>query len=67
MTGHSKLHRQMESRGMKPAAAEITSLPRVTVPLHDAAAADADPRLVDALEENDDVKDVCSNAEFSET
>lgn len=58
------VHKQIESRGIKPLAAEITPLPMITVPLHDAAAVVAVQRLIDALEENDDVKDVYSNAEF---
>jgi transcriptional/translational regulatory protein YebC/TACO1 len=58
------VHKQIEAQGLKPAAAEITSLPAVTVPLAGAAAVAAVNRLIDALEESDDVKEVYSNAEF---
>jgi YebC/PmpR family DNA-binding regulatory protein len=58
------VHKQVESRGIKPDVAEITSLPTVTVPLKDLNAIAAVNKLIDALEENDDVKDVYSNAEF---
>jgi YebC/PmpR family DNA-binding regulatory protein len=58
------VHKQIEAGGIKPAVAEITSLPDVTVSLTDAASITAVNKLIDALEENDDVKDVYSNAEF---
>lgn len=57
------VHKQIEAKGIKPAVAEITSLPVITVPLTSEHAA-AVNKLVDALEESDDVKDVYSNAEF---
>src|SRR6185369_16727629 len=60
------VHKQIEAKGIKPAVAEITSLPTITVPLNDPAAASAVNKLIDALEENDDVKDVYSNAEFAD-
>ena len=60
------VHKQIESNGVKAAVAEITSLPTITVPLHAEAAVAAVNRLMDALEENDDVKEVYSNAEFPE-
>jgi YebC/PmpR family DNA-binding regulatory protein len=59
------VHKQIEAKGIKPALAEITSLPTLTVPLN-AEQAVAVNKLIDALEENDDVKDVYSNAEFPE-
>jgi transcriptional/translational regulatory protein YebC/TACO1 len=58
------VHKQIEAKGIKPAVAEITSLPAVTVPLNDDASVNAVNKLIDALEESDDVKDVYSNAEF---
>jgi YebC/PmpR family DNA-binding regulatory protein len=58
------VHKKVEARGIKPDVAEITSLPTVTVPLNGDAAIAAVNKLIDALEENDDVKDVYSNAEF---
>jgi YebC/PmpR family DNA-binding regulatory protein len=60
------VHKKIETLGIKAAAAEVTSLPMVTVPLNDPAAASAVNKLIDALEENDDVKEVYSNAEFSD-
>lgn len=60
------VHKQIEAKGIKPDAAEITSLPSVSVPLSDPAAITAVNKLIDALEDNDDVKEVYSNAEFSD-
>jgi YebC/PmpR family DNA-binding regulatory protein len=57
------VHKKIETKGIKPAIAEINSLPTITVPLN-AEQAGAVNKLIDALEENDDVKDVYSNAEF---
>jgi YebC/PmpR family DNA-binding regulatory protein len=61
------VHKQMETKGIKCEAAEITSLPTLTVPLAGTAAITAVNKLIDALEEHDDVKEVYSNAEFAET
>ena len=58
------VHKQLETKGIKPAVAEVTELPTVTVPLQDLAATTAVNRLLDALEDHDDVKEVYSNAEF---
>jgi YebC/PmpR family DNA-binding regulatory protein len=58
------VHKQIEAKGIKPAAAEVTALPSVTVPLQEPAAVAAVSRLVDALEDHDDVKEVYSNADF---
>jgi YebC/PmpR family DNA-binding regulatory protein len=58
------VHKQLEAKGIKPAAAEVTSLPSVTVPLSEAAAIAAVNKLLEALEDHDDVKEVYSNAEF---
>lgn len=60
------VHRQVEAAGVKCANAEVTYLPTLTVPLAEAAAADAVSRLIDALEDHDDVKEVHTNAEFPE-
>jgi len=59
------VHKAIEAKGIKPAAAEVTWLPAVTAPLQEPGAS-AVSRLLEALEEHDDVKDVHSNAEFSE-
>lgn len=58
------VHKQIEAKGIKAAVAEVTALPSVTVPLADAASVAAVNRLIEALEDHDDVKEVYSNAEF---
>jgi YebC/PmpR family DNA-binding regulatory protein len=58
------VHKAVESKGIKPAVAEVTSLPATTVPLNDPAAVGAVSKLLEALEDHDDVKEVYSNAEF---
>jgi YebC/PmpR family DNA-binding regulatory protein len=59
------VHKQIEAKGIKPAMAEVNSLPTLTVPLNGEQAA-AVNKLIEALEDNDDVKDVYSNGEFPE-
>jgi YebC/PmpR family DNA-binding regulatory protein len=61
------VHRKVESKGIKAEAAGVTELPTITVPLRDDAAIAAVNKLVDALEEDDDVKEVYSNAEFPDS
>src|SRR5215468_7083784 len=58
------VHKRIETGGIKPAVAEVTSLATVNVPIKDQATADAVNRLLEALEDHDDVKEVYSNAEF---
>jgi YebC/PmpR family DNA-binding regulatory protein len=57
------VHKRIEAAGIKSETAEITSLPIITVPV-EAGAVSAVTRLIDALEDHDDVKEVFSNAEF---
>ncbi len=57
------VHKQVEAKGIKPDVAGITELPTVTVPLPDEQASAALNRLVEALEDHDDVKEVYSNAD----
>ncbi len=59
------VHKQLEAKGVKCASAEVTSLPGITVPLADAGAIAAVNKLIDVLEEHDDVKEVYTNAEFA--
>jgi YebC/PmpR family DNA-binding regulatory protein len=59
------VHKQIEAKGIKPVMAGINSLPTITVPLN-AEQAGAVNKLIEALEEDDDVKDVYSNGEFPE-
>jgi YebC/PmpR family DNA-binding regulatory protein len=58
------VHKQIETNEIKCDAAEITWLATLTVPLANAAAAEAVNKLIEALEEHDDVKEVYTNAEF---
>jgi YebC/PmpR family DNA-binding regulatory protein len=58
------VHKAVEAKGIKAAAAEVTWLPALTVPLSDTKSAEETTRLIDILEEHDDVKEVFSNAEF---
>ncbi len=60
-----EVHKKIESKGIKAEVAQVTSLPTLTVPIHDAAAASSVTKLIEALEEHDDVKEVYSNAEFA--
>jgi YebC/PmpR family DNA-binding regulatory protein len=60
------VHKAIEDKGIKPAAAEVTWVPSITVPLAGGKAMEEVTRLLDILEEHDDVKDVHSNAEFPE-
>lgn len=61
------VHKRIEGAGIKCEAAEITSLPTITVPLNGDAAVAAVNKLIDGLEDHDDVKEVFSNAEFPES
>ena len=58
------VHRRVEANGIKCVMAEITELPTVTVPLTRPDAAASVNKLIDSLEEHEDVKEVYSNAEF---
>ena len=58
------VHKQLEAKGIKPAVAEVTELPSVTVPLEGEPKIAAVSKLIDALEDHDDVKEVYSNANF---
>jgi YebC/PmpR family DNA-binding regulatory protein len=58
------VHKQLEAKGIKPAVAEVTELASITVPLTDGQSVAAVTRLIDALEDHDDVKEVYSNAEL---
>lgn len=60
------VHKQLEAKGFKFDVAEVTSLPSITVPVADSSAAAAVNKLVEALEEHDDVKEVYTNADFQE-
>ena len=56
----------LESAGLDVDSAELTMLPRTTVDIEDEVAARKLLRLMDALEENDDVQDVYANFDIPE-
>jgi YebC/PmpR family DNA-binding regulatory protein len=58
------VHKQIEAKGIKYEAAEITSLPTLLAPFADDAGMAAVNKLIETLEEHDDVKEVFSNADF---
>ena len=58
------VHKAIDAKKIKYEAAEITEVPMLTVPLADEQAVAAVSKLIDALEEHDDVKEVYSNAQF---
>jgi YebC/PmpR family DNA-binding regulatory protein len=60
------VNKAVEAKGIKAAAAGVTWIPTLTVPLSDAKSIAEVTRLTDLLEENDDVKEIYSNAEFEE-
>src|SRR5215813_1413648 len=49
------VHKQLEAKGIKSDAAAVTELPSITVPVSDATAVTAVNRLLEALEDHDDV------------
>jgi YebC/PmpR family DNA-binding regulatory protein len=59
-----QVHKELEAKHIKCVSAEVTSLPMVLTLLSEPAAIAAVKRLMDLLEEHDDVKEVYSNAEF---
>ena len=61
------IHKQVEGKGIHCASAQITSLPNLNVPLTDEAESGAVQKLIDLLEDHDDVKEVYSNADFQNT
>src|SRR5438309_7358279 len=56
----------LEDAGIEVASAELTMVPKTTVEVADESAAKKVLRLVDALEENDDVQDVFANFDIPE-
>lgn len=64
--GHFEaVHMAVEAKGIKCAVAHVAPLPELTVPVVGAAAVEV-TRLIDLLEDHDDVKEVHTNAEFTE-
>ena len=60
------VHKAIDAKGIKCDAVEVTERPLVTAPLTNPNDIAAVTRLIEALEERDDVKEVYSNAEFPE-
>jgi YebC/PmpR family DNA-binding regulatory protein len=58
------INRQIEAKGLRPAVAEVTALATLTVPLESESVVSAVSKLIDALEDHEDVKEVYSNGEF---
>ena len=56
----------IEDAGIEVASAELTMVPKTTVEVADESAAKKVLRLVDALEESDDVQDVYANFDIPE-
>ncbi len=59
------VHKAIEEKGIAMETAEITSLPELTAPLSTEKEMDKITRLVDLLEDNDDVQAVYTNAELA--
>jgi YebC/PmpR family DNA-binding regulatory protein len=56
----------IEQAGIEVQSAELTMVPKTTIELEDESAAKKVLRLIDALEENDDVQDVYANFDIPE-
>lgn len=61
-----EVHKLIESKGIKCLSAQITEIPEITVPVKDPETVASINKLLDALEDHDDVKEVHSNAELPE-
>jgi YebC/PmpR family DNA-binding regulatory protein len=62
----ASVRQALEQSGIQIESAEITMLPKTTVRIEDEAAARKLLRLMEALEENDDVQDVYANFDIPE-
>lgn len=62
----SSVREAIESAGLPGESAQLTMVPKTTVEVDDESAAKKILRLVDALEESDDVQDVYSNFDIPE-
>lgn len=59
------VHKNLEIKGIKSESALVTWLPTITVPVPPAGVASVN-KLIEALEDHDDVKEVYSNADMPE-
>jgi YebC/PmpR family DNA-binding regulatory protein len=60
------VHKAIEAKGVKCDAASVRYLPTITVPVADAATAVAVTKLIELLEDHDDVKEVYSNENLAD-
>jgi YebC/PmpR family DNA-binding regulatory protein len=65
-TDLARLRGALEGAGMKVVGAESPMVPSVTVPLEDATSAGKVIKLIDALEDNDDVQEVFANFDIDD-
>jgi len=56
-----RIKTHLDQKGIRSSSAELTMIPSTTVPINDASTAEKVLRLVDALDENDDVQNVYAN------
>ena len=61
-----EVYKGLEAKGIECSVAHVTWLPYVKMPLSDPEAISRTNQLLEALEEHDDVKEVYTNAVFSE-
>ena len=64
--GPASRARGLEAAGIAVTDAEVTMLPKTTVAVEDEAVARKVLKLIDGLEENDDVQDVYANFDIPE-
>jgi len=62
----SAVRQAIEDAGIEVDSAELTMVPKTTIELDDENAAKKTLRLIDALEESDDVQEVYSNFDIPE-
>jgi YebC/PmpR family DNA-binding regulatory protein len=60
------VHKKLEEKGIKCEAAQVSPLPLITVPVTEPGAVAAVTKLIEALEEHEDVKEVYTNADLPE-
>ncbi len=58
---YDRIKTYLEEHGIRCISMELTMIPKTTVPVNDAATAERVLKLVDALDENDDVQNVYAN------
>jgi YebC/PmpR family DNA-binding regulatory protein len=58
------VHKRIEEKGIKCEVAQVGPVPLITIPVQEPAAVAAVSKLLELLEEHEDVKEVTSNAQF---